>query len=364
MTRTAMAATFVGPNQPFVMREYPVVPPGPGQVLVRNTMATICRSDISSWEGKRHNPTPSILGHEIIGVVEEIGDGVGPDLRGRALSVGDRITWTEFFYCGECYYCASLDTPQKCLNIRKYGHISSDQEPHFLGGFSDYCYILPNTGIVRIPSNMTDEEAAPIMCGVPTMISAIESASVGVGDTVVIQGLGLLGLYGIALAREKGARTVIGIDSVGARLEMASTFGADHVFDVSEMSAEDLVAAVRGTCPPDGADVIIEVCGDPAVIPQGIDMLRARGRYAITGTVSPNAYISLDANRILTRMVTLTGVHNYHPRHLGEALDFVSRYRSIYPFRKLVDGRYPLSSLDLAFKDMSERYVIRAAIVP
>ena len=92
MTRTAMAATFVGPNQPFVMREYPVVPPGPGQVLVRNTMGTICRSDINSWEGKRHNPTPSILGHEIIGVVEEIGDGVGPDLRGRALSVSDRIT--------------------------------------------------------------------------------------------------------------------------------------------------------------------------------------------------------------------------------------------------------------------------------
>ena len=91
MTRTALAATFVGPNQPFVMQDYPLEPPGPGQILVRITMATICRSDIHSWEGKRHNPTPSILGHEIIGVVDEIGDGVGPDLRGEALSVGDRV---------------------------------------------------------------------------------------------------------------------------------------------------------------------------------------------------------------------------------------------------------------------------------
>ena len=359
-----MAATFVGPNQPFVMKEYPVVPPGPDQVLVQVTMGTICRSDVSSWEGKRYNPTPSILGHEIIGVIEALGDGVGPDLQGQALRVGDRITWTEFFYCGKCHYCSVLDTPQKCLNIQKYGHIPSDQEPHFLGGFADYCYVLPHTGIVRIPNNLSDQEATPIMCGVPTMLSVIESVSVGIDDTVVIQGLGLLGLYGIALARAKKAHTVIAIDSVKARLDMAETFGADQVFDASKMSADDLVAAVRNACPPDGADVIIEVCGDPAVIPQGIDMLRAGGRYAITGTVSPNATVKLDANRILSRMVTLTGVHNYHPKHLVEALNFVNQNQSKYPLKQLVDAQYPLQNLDIAFDDMSERQVIRAAIVP
>ncbi len=364
MTRTGMAATFVGPNQPFVMKEYPVVPPGPDQVLVQVTMGTICRSDISSWEGKRYNPTPSILGHEIIGVIEALGDGVGPDLQGQALRVGDRITWTEFFYCGKCHYCSVLDTPQKCLNIQKYGHFPSDQEPHFLGGFADYCYVLPHTGIVRIPNNLSDQEATPIMCGVPTMLSVIESVSVGIDDTVVIQGLGLLGLYGIALARAKKAHTVIAIDSVKARLDMAETFGADQVFDASKMSADDLVAAVRNACPPDGADVIIEVCGDPAVIPQGIDMLRAGGRYAITGTVSPNATVKLDANRILSRMVTLKGVHNYHPKHLVEALNFVNQNQSKYPLKQLVDAQYPLQNLDIAFNDMSERQVIRAAIVP
>jgi len=140
------------------------------------------------------------------------------------------------------------------------------------------------------------------MCGVPTMVSTTESVSVGIGDAVVIQGLGLLGLYGVALARARGARTVVGLDSVQARLEMATTFGADEVFDVSKMSADELVAAVRHACPPDGADVIIEVCGDPSVIPQGLDMLRARGRYAITGIVFPNADVTLDTNRILRLM--------------------------------------------------------------
>ncbi len=202
------------------------------------------------------------------------------------------------------------------------------------------------------------------MCGVPTMVSVIESVSLGIGDTVVIQGLGLLGLYGIALAREKKARTVIGIDSVKARLDMAETFGADKVLDASKMSADDLVATVRDACPPDGADVIIEVCGDPAVIPQGIDMLRAGGRYAITGTVSPNTNVNLDANRILSRMVTIRGVHNYHPRHLVEALNFVNKHQSKYPLKQLVDAEYTLQNLDTAFNDMSDRKVIRAAIIP
>ena len=364
MTRTALAATFVGPNQPFVMREYPLRPAGPGQILVQVTLGTICRSDIHSWEGKRHNPTPSILGHEIIGVVEEIGDGVGPDLRGDALSVGDRVTWTEFFYCGECYYCSVLDTPQKCVNVRKYGHDPSDEEPHFLGGFAEYCYILPHTGVVRIPAGMSDEEAAPAMCGVPTMIAATEAVSVGAGDTVAVQGLGLLGLYAVALARAKGARTVVGLDSVPARLDMAKEFGADQVFDVSRMSADGVVANVRDACPPDGADVVIEACGAPAVIPQGLQILRAGGRYAITGFVFPNADVTLDANRILRRMVTITGVHNYHPRRLIEALEFVEQHRSTYPLQQLVDGRFALADLDMAFKSAAERRVVRAAVVP
>ncbi len=117
-------------------------------------------------------------------MIEEIGDAIGPDLRGQALRAGDRVTWTEYSYC------AVLDTPQKCVNIRKYGHERSGVAPHFLGGFAEYCYVLARTGIVRIPDDMSDEEAAPVMCGVPTMVSATESVSIGIGDAVVIQGLG------------------------------------------------------------------------------------------------------------------------------------------------------------------------------
>lgn len=364
MTRTARAAVFEGPNRPFVMREYPLRPADPGEVLVRVTMSTICRSDIHSWEGRRDNPCPGILGHEIIGTIEEIGAEVGPDMRGETLRLGDRTTWTEFFFCGKCYYCRILDMPQKCVALRKYGHDASDVPPHFLGGFAEYCYVQPGTGILRLPDNLTDEEATPLNCGVATMVSVTEAASIGVGDAVVVQGLGLLGLYGVALARAKGARLVIGLDSVQDRLEMAKKFGADLVLDIAEMDSDALVQAVRDACPIDGLDAAIEVCGAPAAIPGGLRMLRKGGRYVTAGIVFPNANVTLDANLILSREITMRGVHNYHPRHLIQALDFVRRYRGVYPFKDIVDARFKLDELDTAFKKAAARQVLRAAIVP
>ena len=92
MSRTARAAVYDAPNAPFVIREFPVRDVNPNEVLVRISMSTICRSDIHSYRGHRPNPCPGILGHEIIGVIEQIGGNVGNDLCGAALEVGDRVT--------------------------------------------------------------------------------------------------------------------------------------------------------------------------------------------------------------------------------------------------------------------------------
>ena len=122
MIRTARAAVFEAPNTPFVIKEYPIRDCHAGEVLARISMSTICRSDIHSYEGRRPNPCPGILGHEIIGVVEQIGEGIHKDMRSDPLKVGDRVTWTEYFYDGPCYYRDILDMPQKCHGLRKYGH--------------------------------------------------------------------------------------------------------------------------------------------------------------------------------------------------------------------------------------------------
>ncbi|NQU61100.1 MAG: zinc-binding dehydrogenase [Rhodospirillales bacterium] len=364
MTKTGRAVVYESPNTPFVVKEYPVRDVHPGEVLVRITMSTICRSDIHSYQGRRPNPCPGILGHEIIGVIDQIGDGIFNDLRGAALSVGDRVTWTEFFHHGESHYRDIHDMPQKSPGLRKYGHDLVEDDPHFLGGFADYCYILPGTGILRLPDSLSDEEATPLNCGVATMISVTEAADIGFGDTVVVQGLGLLGLYGCAIAKACGATRVIGLDAVAARLDIAEKFGADYVFDISSMDEETLIKKVRALSPPDGADVGIEVCGVAEAVPTGIQMLRIGGRYVIGGLVNPGANFTIDGNQILRNWITLKGVHNYHPRHLVQALDFVMGNRGRFPFKEIVDSKFSLDQLDEAFAKAANHTVLRAAIVP
>jgi len=362
--RTARAAVYDAPNTPFVIRRYPLRDARRDEVLVRVTMSTICRSDIHSYQGHRPNPCPGILGHEIIGVIEQLGADIETDLRGHPVAVGDRITWTEYFHHGPSYYREVHDLPQKSVGVRKYGHDLVADDPHFLGGFAEYCYVLPGTGILKLSDELSDEEATPINCGVATVVAITEATRIAMGDVVAVQGLGLLGLYACAIAKARGARRVVGLDSVADRLAAAGKFGADFVIDVSGRGSHDVVAAVRELAPPDGVDAVIEVCGNAAVIPGGLEMLRVGGRYTLGGIVTPDADVTIDANVLVKKLITLRGVHNYHPRHLVQALDFVVANRGRFPFREIVDARFTLDQLDEAFRRAAERTVLRAAVVP
>ena len=358
MVTSGRLAVYDAPRKPFEIRAFPIRPPRPDEVLVKIRMSTICRSDIHSYLGHRPNPCPGVLGHEIIGSIVALGAKIKQDMRGDALAVGDRITWSEYFIPGDSYYTEVLDLPQKSPGVDKYGHMAVTTEPYHHGGFGEYCYILPRSWILKLPAELTDEEATPINCGVATVVCVTEKAQIAMGDAVVVQGLGLLGLYGCALAKSRGARLVIGVDKVAARRDLAARFGVDHVFD------SDDIKSIKNLCKPEGPDVVIELCGDPGVIPAGIEMLRPGGRYVLGGLVNPDAFVRIDANQILRKLITLSGVHNYHPRHLIQALDFVVANRKRFPFHELVDGKYKLEDIGQAMQDAAERKVLRAAIIP
>jgi putative phosphonate catabolism associated alcohol dehydrogenase len=361
---TGRLAVYDSPGTPFVVQEWPLRPPRPGEVLVKIRMSTICRSDIHSYLGHRPNPCPGVLGHEIIGDIVALGSGISHDMRGGALAPGDRITWSEYFIPGTSYHTEVLDLPQKSPGVDKYGHMAVATEPHHHGGFGEFCYVLPRSWILKLPEELSDEEATPINCGVATMICVTENAQIRIGDVVVVQGLGLLGLYGAAIAKARGARTVIGLDTVADRRRLGLRFGVDHVLDPTAFDETELVKRVRALCPPDGADAVIEVCGQPSVIPEGLQYLRTGGHYVLGGVVNPNSSVSIDANLILRKLITLRGVHNYHPRNLAEAMDFVQANRGRFPFHELVDGKYGLDEVGRAMKDAEERRVLRAAIIP
>jgi putative phosphonate catabolism associated alcohol dehydrogenase len=350
---TGRVAVFDVPNGPFRVADYPLRAPARNEALVRVRMSTICRSDIHSYQGHRPSPCPGLLGHEIIGTIVALGEDLCRDMCDQPLALGDRVTWSEYFVPGRSHARDVLDMPQKAPGVDKYGHMSSESPPHHHGGFGEYCYILPDSWILRLPDTLSDREAAPINCGVATMCAVIEAADLRLGQTVVVQGLGLLGLYGAALAKARGAARVIGVDGVASRRERALRFGVDCAVAPEEAAA---MAA--------GADAVVEVCGDASAIRAGIDWLRVGGRCVIAGVVNPASMVELDANLILRKCLTLTGVHNYHPRHLPQALAFVLGNRDRYPFGELVDGVYPLHEVGRAMADAASHRVLRAAIVP
>ncbi|WP_263769793.1 zinc-binding dehydrogenase [Propionivibrio soli] len=355
--KEARVAVYDAPNGDFRLADYPLRLPSTGEVLVKVKMCTICRSDIHSWQGHRPNACPALLGHEIIGTIAALGEGTIRDLRDNPLVVGDRITWSEYFVPERTFLSEVCGLPQKSPGVAKYGHMSADEAPHHHGGFAEYCYVLQNSWIARLPDILTDEEATPINCGVATMCAAIDAADVRFGDTVLIQGLGLLGIYGAAMAKARGARRVIGVDSVPSRRDMAKRFGVDDFFEAGESSPEPVRNRLR-------VDVAIEVCGQAAAIHQGVAALRPGGRYVLAGLVNPDAMITLDANLLLKKHLTVAGVHNYHPRHLLQAVDFVVANRGRFPFHELVDGHYPLEHVAEAMADAAERRVLRAAVSP
>lgn len=367
LPQSARVAVFDTPNGAFRLAEYQLRPPMPGEVLVRIRMCTICRSDIHTYQGHRPGPVPGLLGHEIVGDIVALGAGVASDLQGHTLAQGDRITWSEYFVPKRSYLGEVLDLPQKSPSVCKYGHMSADTSPHHHGGFGEYCYIHPDSWILKLPEALSDEEATPINCGVATMCAVIEAAQIQFGQIVVIQGLGLLGLYGAALAKARGAGMVIGIDPVPARQKLAMKFGVDNVFDPGELSRPEALDALKQCLSQKGgggADVVIEICGNPEAIPLGLSFLRAGGRYLLAGTVNPDSQVNVNANLILRQCITMTGIHNYHPRHLIHALEFILANRNRYPFHELVDGRYPLEEIHSAMRAAATHQVLRAAILP
>ena len=153
---------------------------------------------------------------------------MGSDLRtdgfGDKLEIGDRVSWSIMASCGGCFYCG-LDLPQKCEKLRKYGHTCCNEPPHLTGGFAEYICLFAGTTIYRIPAGIPDEIATPANCALSTVINAVETIGLNKGETVLIQGAGLLGLNLVALAVEAGAGRIFVTDVLQSRLNLAGRFG-------------------------------------------------------------------------------------------------------------------------------------------
>jgi threonine dehydrogenase-like Zn-dependent dehydrogenase len=369
MQATGRAVVYEGHREPpnvFRIVEYPRPEPEPGGVLVEMTMANICGSDMHGYLGEaayRSITRPRHLGHEGIGRVAALGEGVTTDSNGTPLGPGDRVVFGHFYPCGRCRACVA-GKDWCCPRRRDHMEVSSEEWPHFRGTFGDYHYLFARHTIFKAPDELSDEVVAPVNCAMTQVYCGFELAALTVGEDVVIQGAGGLGIYAIAVARERGAGKVIVIDGVRERLDLAAEFGADELIDLRESpTPEQRIRRVKELTGGWGADVVMEVVGYPAVVEEGIRMVGSGGRFVEIGCRAPHLSYAAVPEQWVTGNVTIIGNNNYGRRHLSGALDLLRRTRNKYPYHKVLSHQFPLEQVNEAFAQQHRGHVTRACLV-
>jgi threonine dehydrogenase-like Zn-dependent dehydrogenase len=353
---------LVAPKQ-TELREYDVVDPGPGEVLLEVLRANVCGSELHIWRG--HHPTVkmgSVLGHEMMGRVLALGPGVESDYAGAGLRPGDRVVCPYFITCRRCPACQA-GLFNLCTNCYRHWSLPADAAPHFHGAFGTHYYVHPDQYLYKVPDGVPDAAAASANCALSELLFGLDQAGVVSGEQVVVQGAGGLGLCALAVAKARGARTIV-IDGVARRLELAHRFGADLVVDLREYDAPERRAArVQALTGGMGADVAVEVTGVPAAFAESIHLVRPGGRVLEVGNISPGHTTPFDPGTLTRRGVHIIGVIRYHPWYLKRALDFLVATRGRFPFEALLDAEYPLRDVERALQDSDQRKVTRASLL-
>ena len=206
----------------------------PGALLVRTEACTICGSDVHLWQGALALPValPVIIGHEMVGRIIAMGSGTDRDSVGQPLKLGDRVVWTHTS-CGSCFYCTVARAPTLCDNKRFYMYESIEKPPYLMGGFSEFGYVLPQSGRVKVPDSVDNAMASLCSCAFRSVMNALDNLGpIEAHEHVVIQGAGPLGLLATAVATVAGARQVIVIGAPAERLALAKEFGAAHTLSI------------------------------------------------------------------------------------------------------------------------------------
>lgn len=277
---TMKATVFESKDRIHVV-ERPVPRPGPNEALIRVTLTTICGTDLHIVRGEYPVQPGLIIGHEPVGVIEDLGPGVSGYRR------GDRVLVGAITPCGQCEFCLSGHWSQ-CggrLGGWKFGNTIDGCQAEYM--------LVPHAqaNLAKIPDGLSDEDVVLLADIASTGLSASETAKVQLGDTVAVFAQGPIGLCATAGARLKGASRIIGVDSDPYRLRIARTMGADETIDASR---EDPVGEILRCTGGRGVDVAIEALGSQQTFESCLRVVRPGGRLSSLGVYSGKIEVPLD----------------------------------------------------------------------
>jgi L-iditol 2-dehydrogenase len=321
-------------NHDIRLEEKPLPKIDPGEMLMRIDASGICGSDLMEWY--RLHKAPLVLGHEVAGVVVEVGEGV------TKYKVGDRITAAHHVPCNTCHYCLSGHSTV-CNTLR-----STNFDP---GGFAEYVRlpaINVDRGVLVIPPEVTLEEATftePLAC----VLRGQRAAGLQPGETVLVIGSGLAGLLYIHLARALGAGHIVATDINEFRLKSARQFGADLALPASE----DVPARLREINDGRLADRVIVCAAHTSAIDQALRSIERGGTVLLFAPTQPQATVPISVNDLFWRNdITITTTYAGSPADCATALALIQSKR--VRVGEMITHRLGLAETGLGFQLVGE----------
>jgi L-iditol 2-dehydrogenase len=352
MTDTMRAAVFLGPRE-MELREVPRPAAGPGEVLVKIAACAVCGTDLRIFKGGKTRGVypPRVLGHEIAGVVVD----VGPDAeRHTDVKPGDRVATPPGIPCLACRFCNS-GHENLCQRRVALGY-------RYDGGFAEYM-LVPAIGVergllYRLPDRLSDQEAAlaePLAC----VVNGQRKNGIALDDVVLIVGAGPIGLMHLQLARLQGARKVLVSEPSASRRALAGELGATRTIDPT---AEDLLTAVKEETNGDGADVTVAAIGVAGLTNTLLNVTRVGGRVNLFAGYAGTGETTLEANLIHYGELIVTGTNACTREDFRIALDLLAGGQ--FQARPLVTHRFPLEQIEAAFETTRSGEGLRVVVEP
>jgi len=358
------AAVMTAPRAPLEIRTLPDPAIAPGGVLLETLASEVCGTDVHLHHGRLAGvPYPIVPGHVSVGRILEA-PAVTHDALGVPVRAGDTVTFYDVHgTCGACWHCLVALQPNRCPHRRVYGiTMSADDGP--FGGWAERIYLKPGTHLLRLPEPLGADDVIGGGCGLFTGYAAVDRSGLAMGDTVVVQGAGPVGLGATLFAGLRGAGQVITIGAPAARLELARAFGADRVLGLDEPPAAR-EAAVRDATGGRGADVVIEATGHPGAVAEGLGLLRDGGTYVIAGHYTDTGEVSINPHlHVNRRHADVRGQWGTDFRHVVGALRMAARHHARVPLARAIGARYPLARAADALDDVARQAVTKAIITP
>lgn len=354
-------------SAPLALRSLTLDAPRPGELLIRIDAAGLCHSDLSVVNGDRPRPMPMAIGHEATGIVEQLGD---PAETGFA--IGDRVILAFLPACGECircqsgeaYLCASAAAANGEGRMMRGGcrlHDGDRDVKHHLGisAFATHA-VVDRRSAVKVDRDIPPEIAALFGCAVLTGVGAVmNSAQVRPGESVLVYGLGGVGLAALLGARASGATPIVAIDPVEEKREIARELGALAFAPDQLEEAKEAFGADRG------ADVVIESVGRADVLRVAYEAGRRGGRIVTVGLPNPRETLSLPAVSLVAEGKTLIG------SYMGSAIPArdIPRYIALWkagllPVERLLTSIHPLGEINLLLDRLAEGRALRQIVTP